>query len=73
MPRTHDYDDDSDDDREVVPCRHCRAEIDEDAEQCPKCGMYVTDEDAPRERKSAAWVILMMLALAAALVWVLGG
>ena len=27
----------TDDERSVVPCPYCRAEIDEEAEQCPKC------------------------------------
>jgi RNA polymerase subunit RPABC4/transcription elongation factor Spt4 len=62
----------ADDGRAAVPCRHCRAEIDEDAEQCPKCGMYVTDEDATPEKKSAVWTALVVLALAAALLGVLG-
>jgi hypothetical protein len=61
-----------DDERAVVPCPHCRAEIDEEAEQCPKCGMYVSEEDAPRQGKSAVWIVLMLLALLASLVWVLG-
>ena len=78
----HDYDPDdpetypaglyADDERAVLPCPHCRAEIDEDAEQCPKCGMYLTGEDAPREGKSAAWIVLMALAFLAALAWVFG-
>jgi hypothetical protein len=64
-----------DDERALVPCPHCRAEIDEESEQCPKCGMYLSLEDGgqPRERKSAAWIILMALALLAALAWVIGG
>jgi predicted nucleic acid-binding Zn ribbon protein len=61
-----------DDERALVPCPHCRAEIDEESEQCPKCGMYLTKEDAPRERKSGAWIVLMVLALFAALIWMLG-
>jgi uncharacterized paraquat-inducible protein A len=60
----------ADDERGVVPCPYCRAEIDEEAERCPKCGTYVSAEDAPPERKSAAWIVLMALALLAALAWV---
>jgi hypothetical protein len=59
-----------DDERAVVPCPHCRAEIDEEAEQCPKCGTYISSEDAPSERKSLVWIIVMVLALLAALMWV---
>lgn len=61
-----------DNDRALIPCPHCRAEIDEESEQCPKCRMYLTKEDTPREGKSVAWIILMALALLAALAWVFG-
>jgi len=37
------------DDRAVVPCPYCRAEIDEESEQCPKCGMF------HHEGRHAAW------------------
>lgn len=50
----------------TVPCPYCRAEIIEDAEQCPRCGKYITDEDAPRPSRGSFWVILMILALLAA-------
>ncbi len=60
------------DGRAVVPCPHCRAEIDEEAEQCPKCGMFISKEDAPREGKSATWIVLVVLALLAAVAWVFG-
>jgi hypothetical protein len=64
----------ADDSRELIACPHCRAEIDEESEQCPKCGMFISDEDAgqPREKRSFAWFILMALALLAALSWALG-
>jgi len=42
----------ADDERAVVPCPHCRAEIDEEAEQCPKCGMFISKEDCARARGS---------------------
>ena len=61
-----------DDEPALVPCPHCRAEIDEDSEQCPKCGMYLSREDAPGGRTSV-WVILMALALLAALALALVG
>lgn len=55
-----------DNERALVPCPHCRAEIDEESEQCPKCGMYISREEAP-SGKASVWVILMGLALLAAL------
>jgi hypothetical protein len=54
------------DERPVAPCPYCRAEIDAESEQCPKCGTFVSAEDAPSEPKSSAWVVLLVLALLAA-------
>ncbi len=63
------YDDDG---PPTVPCPYCRAEVIEDSEQCPRCGKYISEEDAPRESRGGAWVILMILALLAAAIWVSG-
>jgi hypothetical protein len=63
----------ADDGPATVPCPHCKAEVFEDSERCPRCGNYLSAEDAPREGKSGPWVMLMALALLAALLWVLGG
>jgi predicted nucleic acid-binding Zn ribbon protein len=56
----------------TVPCPHCRADILEDSERCPRCGNYLSKEDAPRQR-GGTWVILMILALLAAAILVAGG
>jgi hypothetical protein len=64
------YDDDG---PPTVPCPHCGAEILEDSEQCPKCGSYISKEDTPAGvGKSAAWWVLIVLALAAAAMWAVG-
>ena len=66
------YDDDG---PPTVPCPHCGEEMFEDAEQCPECGQYVSKEDAPAAPgagKSGAWWILVLLALAAVLMWITG-
>ena len=55
------------DDRAVIPCPHCKVEIDEESEQCPKCGSFISKEDAPTGGKSSAWIVLMALALLAAI------
>lgn len=60
-----------DDERAVVPCPHCRAEIDEESEQCPKCGMYLSREDTP-PRRSAFVMVMLVVALLIALFWVRG-
>ena len=63
----------ADDDTATVECPHCSAEIYEDAERCPHCGLYVTaaDPDLPA-RRSRSWAYLLLLAaLAALLYWLL--
>jgi hypothetical protein len=55
-----------------VPCPHCGAGVFEDAEQCPKCGAYLSREDAPTGNKSGAWWVLIVLCLFAAALWALG-
>lgn len=61
----------ADDGPATVACQHCKAEILEDSEQCPRCGNYLSKEDAPAEAKSGPWVVLMILALLAAALLVL--
>lgn len=82
MPRRRDEDDDADDwdddelpdgvyydeDIATVTCPHCRREVAEDAAWCPHCENPVTEQSPPR---SWFWVVMMTLALAAALWWVI--
>ncbi len=44
-------------DEPTVPCPYCQAEIHEDSPQCPKCDMYISEEDAP-PRQKPWWLIL---------------
>lgn len=46
-----------DDDEPTIPCPWCRREIHEDAEQCPYCEHYLSDEDAPSPGKPW-WIIV---------------
>ncbi len=76
MPRVVDDDDaewDSEDDSmETVPCPYCRRQVPEDAPRCPYCHRYISDEDAPPERKPW-WVILGVIAcLYAVYRWTVG-
>ena len=56
----------------VYECADCGAEIIEDAEQCPKCGKYLSAEDSPGSGKSGAWWVIMVLLLLATLMLVVG-
>ena len=56
----------------TVACPHCAADILEDAERCPECGKYISREDAPAGSHSTAWIVLVLLALAAILMSVAG-
>jgi predicted nucleic acid-binding Zn ribbon protein len=81
MPRPaadddEDYDDDfggGDDEAETEPCPHCGADVYEDAERCPGCGAYLSAEDRPPQPRSIFVAVGLVLALVAALIWVLGG
>lgn len=53
--------DDFDDEADTIPCPFCRREIYEDAERCPYCDKYISDEDAPHARKPW-WLILGVIA-----------
>jgi ssDNA-binding Zn-finger/Zn-ribbon topoisomerase 1 len=55
-----------------VRCPNCRKMIHEDAEQCPKCGHYVMDEELAQARPPWVWVGLG-LALLVAVLWAVFG
>jgi uncharacterized paraquat-inducible protein A len=58
-----------DDELPTVACPYCRAEMLEELPQCPRCGSSISREDAPPERKSAFWIVMMLLALFCAALW----
>ena len=56
---------------DTIACPYCRAEISEDASRCPKCGEYVSQEDAPAGKRPVwVWVGLVVLLLII-LTWIL--
>jgi uncharacterized paraquat-inducible protein A len=57
---------------DTIDCPYCRAPIYEDAVQCPRCGNYLSSEDAPPARKPWWIIIGILVCLAVALVWVFG-
>jgi hypothetical protein len=53
----HDEDDCAYDEEPTIACPGCCREIYEDAPQCPHCGRYVSDADAPTSRKPW-WIVV---------------
>lgn len=51
----------------TVPCPYCRQEIYEDAERCPHCGRYISEEDAPSSPKP--WWIIVGALLCLLVIW----
>jgi hypothetical protein len=45
------------DDAYTIPCPSCKRPIHEDAERCPYCEHYISEEDAPPQRKPW-WIIV---------------
>ncbi|HEX8324288.1 MAG TPA: hypothetical protein VF595_10280 [Tepidisphaeraceae bacterium] len=83
MAYTHDEDDDpefpdpsdtddADDENDVLdPCPNCKKLMYDDAEQCPYCGHYVTEETAPTSH--AKWVtVTALICLVVAILMALG-
>ena len=65
-------DSDSADDDFTDQCPYCQKPIYDDSIRCAYCGNYLSHEDAP-SRKPVWFVIGIVLCLAVALMWALGG
>lgn len=67
-PDKPDSDSDSGDDddlTETVACPECGAEVYEEAEQCPRCGSYITHGGGVWAGRPIWWIVLGLLGLAA--------
>ena len=63
---------DEHDDPVETPCPYCGAAVSELAEVCPRCGNYISSEDAPPARKPKWFLIGLALCLIVVLVfWIL--
>ena len=64
-------DHDDDDSAETVACPSCRRPVYEEAEQCPYCGHYISEEEMASSRPW--WVIIgALVCLGLALGWAVG-
>jgi hypothetical protein len=62
---------DGGEDDDTAECPHCREPVFDQAERCPHCGWYISEEDAP-PRRWPAWVVIgFVLALGIAILWTL--
>jgi len=56
----------------TIPCPYCRAEIHEESPQCPRCGNYISDEDAPPPPKPWWLIIGVIICLVIVYRWIAG-
>lgn len=62
----------NDDDDDLISCPYCHASIYEESEQCPRCGKYISIEDAPRGMPK--WVLIgLVLAIGVTMLWLVIG
>ena len=61
---------DGTDDDDTVPCPYCRRRIYEQAERCPHCGKYISEEDDDTPARMPLWMLIGVIAcLIAVLLW----
>jgi predicted nucleic acid-binding Zn ribbon protein len=70
----HEWPEEDDDDEEepTVPCPYCSALIHEEAQQCPECGEYISEEQRPAVRPPWWIVAGIVAALYAVYHWIAG-
>jgi hypothetical protein len=62
-----------DDEEATVPCRYCGRSVHEEAQRCPHCAHYLSEEDAPSEPRPWWFIVGILLCLLVAALWVVGG
>lgn len=56
---------DDDEPVDTVPCSNCGADVYEDAEQCPRCGEWITHGTSALTAKPLWWQIIGVLGIIA--------
>ena len=59
------------DEVEEIPCPYCGKPVYEQAELCPHCESYISDEDAQRRRVGKWFWLGVIFVLGAVVTWVL--
>jgi predicted nucleic acid-binding Zn ribbon protein len=86
MHRTDDRDDDAGDESEyagfdtsdpdddvTAPCPYCGTDIFEGGERCPRCGEYLSREDAPAAPQRTWIVVGIVICLVIVAIWIMSG
>jgi hypothetical protein len=67
-----DAESDAEDDDYTVPCPFCKRPIHEDAQRCPYCEHYISEEDSPPQRKPWWIVVGAVVGLYVVYRWIMG-
>ena len=59
----------------TVPCPYCHRQVYDQAERCPYCESYISQEDVPAESKRNPWWIIFgaLGVMAVVALWILAG
>jgi hypothetical protein len=50
---------------DTIPCGHCGADVYEEAEQCPRCGEWITRHSSPLTGRPLWWQLIGLLGVIA--------
>jgi hypothetical protein len=65
--------DEDEEDDDTVSCPHCHQPVYEGAEQCPNCGVYLSEEDKPAESKPPWIIVGGLICVVIVILWVWKG
>lgn len=68
-PQARDIDGENDDETPTTPCPSCRRPVPDFADRCPYCGDWIVQGSGTPARRSAWFIIALLVALAAFAAW----